>query len=183
MTIDKENEYFFKELAGWSSHKPIMFSALETTKGPILELGVGFGSTKALHEYSSKNKRELYSLDNNKEWLNEYNYYNSDLHKLHYIENWDNENIVDSQFWSVVLVDHAPGERRIVETKRLANKAEILILHDTEPEHRYGYLWDQIWDSFKYIKHYDWHKTCWATAVSNYRDVNNLDIPYFKPLI
>ncbi len=175
-----EHPYFCNDMEGWNSYKPLLIAALEKTSGPVLELGMGSGSTPALHEYCKRNNRKLFSYENNAEYTSKFTHYRSDFHTVDSVTNWD-DCPIDSTRWSVVLVDHAPGERRVVDVRRLASNADILVLHDTEPEHRYGYFWDQIWQYFKHIRHDETYKTCWATAVSNFVDLGELNVPVLPP--
>lgn len=174
--MDKYNTTeFYAGTVGWSSYLPILYAALEYTKfGDVLELGIGSCSTRTMGDYCNYYKRQLYSYDNNAEYAEVFLKHRSEFHSIEIAKNWDNCPI--DKPWSVALVDHAPGERRIVDTMRLAQNCKILVLHDTEPSARHGYLWDEIFGNFKSVRHYD-RFNCWATGVSNFIDLKELNIP------
>ena len=81
---------------------------------------------------------------------------------------------------SVCLVDHACGERRHTDIKRLYNHCDIIVIHDTQPEAT-GYLLDKIWDLFKY--RLNLIMSDGATMVSNKYDVTKFDGLNFKNFI
>lgn len=155
-----------------------MWLALEATKGDVVEMGCGGGSTPALNKYCTEAKRNLYSFDSDKDWLNKYKYLENDYHKLQAVTNWDTvSKLVPNP--SVVLIDHSPGERRIVDVERYKNIDGILILHDTQPQPTAAdYKYETIWKHFKYrvdlrveMNREAGHNRTWASAVSNSFDV------------
>ena len=180
-----EQSKFLTNLNDWNNHAPLLFLALEMTKtGDVIEMGCGDGSTRQLHEYCKATNRKLYSFDTDLEWMVRFADFESPTHKFIHIENdWHiAKDICPNP--SVILIDHAPGERRIVDIKRFAESAQILILHDTQPPPPaadYGY--ERIWELFKYrvdltcpvnpepAPDGTLHNRTWASAVSNYYDV------------
>jgi len=185
----------------WCSHRPLLQIALELTKKsnkPILELGCGYGSTEQLNKYVQTDSRKLYSLETNKEWLSKYNHLNSDKHELVFKPDnlkWDQQKLewtdssnelpdwleyISKDGISVCLVDHACGERRHVDIKRLYDKCDIIVIHDTQPEAT-GYLLDKIWHLFKYRINLIMPDA--ATAVSNKYDLTKFDGLKFKNFI
>jgi hypothetical protein len=162
---------------GNSSHRPLLLLALEETRTSgqaVLEMGMGDGSTPYLHRYCAKEKRVLFSVDNNKDWVAKYKCLEEayGMHRVVHDPNW---NITHDGNYSVVLIDHAPEERRHVDVERLAHRAQILVLHDTEPESP-GYLYDRIWGLFRYrcnivVPYTPENPLASAAAVSNYYDL------------
>jgi hypothetical protein len=54
------------------------------------------------------------------------------------VPSWpESERLVDefSTEWAVVFIDHGPDERRVVDARRLASRAEFVVVHDwVQPE-------------------------------------------------
>ena len=173
-------EKFLNGINDWNNHSFLLWLALEATKGDVVELGCGDGSTRQLHTYCKDTNRNLHSFDTDKEWLSRFDDCISLTHKFTYIENnWHiAKDICPNP--SVILIDHAPGERRIVDVKRFVD-AQILVLHDTQPPPTAAdYGWERIWNLFKYkidltaplnTESNPPHNRTWASAVSNHFDV------------
>ena len=158
----------------WGTHAPILIKLLDRTQGPILELGLGISSTPLLHALSFDQDRFLLSLENDPQFIEMFCRYRSELHQIELVDNWDSADLVAK--WSVVLVDHKPEERRKQEIRRLANFAEYIVLHDSEPTNNSLYEYDQIYPLFKY--RYDYTKTkVHTTILSNFHDLNFLYNP------
>jgi hypothetical protein len=159
---------FFAGIAsGYETHRPVLCEAVLRTRGPILELGTGEGSTLALHAVSAACSRRVFSFDHDRGWIERFLHLRGEHHFLAHVPSWD-DCPIDSQFWSVALVDHKPAERRVVEIGRLAYRAELVVVHDTDsPEYNY----EAIIDSFSYRLEYREHKQ-WTTLLSNYVDVS-----------
>lgn len=132
----------------YGTHLPALLQALARTSGPVLELGMGAYSTPILHAVCELEGRELVSIDNDSRiWLWGVPF-SSDRHLLVHTNNWDRAPI--DRDWDVVLVDHSPGERRVVEIRRLANRARYLIVHDTNRRYEKEYHYSTIWPLFQY---------------------------------
>lgn len=153
-----------------SSHRLLMWYALQATKFQVLELGVGGGSTLLLREYAADNDRILESYESDLEQFKSYPAYHPNT-RIHF-NNGDWKHSPIDQKWSVALLDHSPNRRRRADLTRLANQAEIIVVHDTEP-HNNSYGFDNSWGEFKYkIDSYHWtQKDAWTTAVSNVHDI------------
>ena len=148
---------FLENIENWSNHRPLLYLALQETTGTVCEMGCGYGSTEQLRAYCS-NKRQFISLESNQEWANKFN--------STWVGDWETYQHSD---YDVLLVDHAPGERRHIDIANLKDKAKIIVIHDSEPQAT-GYMLDRIWHLFKYrvdIK----TDGAWATAVSNQIDI------------
>lgn len=176
-------EEFHKGVNDWNNHIPLLWLALEATKtGDVLEMGCGDGSTRQLHGYCEANKRVLHSFDTDRGWMDKFKDCENENHRFHHVVNhWE----IAQQICphpSVILIDHAPGERRIVDIKNYYDHIDgIMVLHDTQPPPTgadYGY--ERIWKYFKYIVHLDAgfnpespnkDNRTWASAVSNHYDV------------
>lgn len=160
-------EQFTQITSNYDSHRPLLWEALEATKGLVVEMGIGYGSTPFLNEYCEGINRQLVSFENNKEWFDKFDGFYS--HEISLINDWD---IVFMRFPSpeVLFIDHAPGERRKIDIAKFANHAQIIVCHDTEPAADHGYKMRAELKKFKYLIDYE-TSGAWATAVSNYIDV------------
>lgn len=158
---------FLKGVANWNNHLYLMWPALYHTSGLVVEFGCGHGSTKQLHDYCEGTNRNLISYENNLEWLEKFNHLESESHKFYYVKDWDSVNITEI---GVLLIDHAPGERRKFDIAKYANNAKIVVCHDTEPAADHGYQMRGELKKFKYQVDYE-SVGAWATAVSNFIDV------------
>jgi len=126
-------EEFLANLANINNHRVLLWEALERTKDsrhPVLEMGCGDGSTPYLRQYCKDNNREFISLETNPEWAAKHS---SKLISTGWpVADW---------FWmkqySVVLIDHKPGEHRRVALELFAAHPvhfEIIVIHDSEPQ-------------------------------------------------
>lgn len=157
------------------SHLPILIKTLLMTDGPILELGTGFFSTPTLHWLCAENKRKLVSYESHESYYEvaKSNYY-TDFHEIILVSDWDKIDI-ESQHWSIVLVDHAPGVRRNVEMVRVANNADYVIVHDTEAKSDWHYNFTKAFHLYKY--RYDYNKLYPETSVlSNFKDLSEFKL-------
>lgn len=161
-------EEFLKDVQNWDNHRHLLWDALNATTGDVVEMGMGQGSTPFLHQYCKDSGRKLFSYDSSLEWANKFAHYSSDSHIIAQVSDWD---IVSETHPSpaVVLIDHAPGERRYIDVQRFANTAKVLVIHDSEPAAT-GYMMDKIWGLFKHRRDHT-SPGAWATAVSNFIDV------------
>lgn len=156
----------------YGTHLAPLIVAINKTKGPILELGTGFFSTPFLHYTATLGKRKLESYDNVNSWIKFFKVYEyqNEYHKLISVKDWDKIDI--ERPWDVVLVDHSPDERRIIEVKRLASYAKYLIIHDSNGRFDVVYHYTRVYPLFKY-------KTDWtqedrhSTVLSNFIDLKN----------
>ena len=160
------------------SYYPLLYKALEATKGEVIEMGTGHGSTPLLHEYCQKHKRLLHSYETEKSWIIKFEGTANELHTFTLLDRmaWDAcSNMHLSP--SVVFIDHAPGERRKEDILKFKDKADIIVIHDTEPTGAGDYQVRQHFPKFKYCVEVlsNWHDPreagAWATALSNTIDI------------
>lgn len=149
-----------------STHFPILAACTVRTTGPVLELGCGDYSTPMLHYIC--NGRRLVSLDHDPGWLERYRDLESHNHSLHLVTDWAAMKMIDNEEWDVAFVDHAPAQQRVYEIKRLMDRAQYIVIHDTEdPGGIYNY--EAILPAFKY--RYDCKRwPTWTSVVSMFRD-------------
>lgn len=153
------------------SHFPILIPIVQMTDGPILELGTGFYSTPLLHWMCAPTKRRIVSYESATPYFEVAKNYLTDWHEVNFVENWANIDI--SQHWSIAFVDHGPGPQRKVEFARLANNADYVVVHDTEPRSDRYYHFSEVAPLYKY--RFDYDKVYPNTSVfSNFHDLKGL---------
>jgi hypothetical protein len=165
---------------GYGTHMGALITSVMNTKGPVFEMGCGDFSTVLLHAICKAQGRYLLSTDTSKEWLGLFLDLKSDIHDFIYVpvyeddwqknpkpEKWDE---IGNQEWGVVFIDHRPGERRRVDIERFSDKAEIIVVHDTEEK---GYMYEYVLSKFKY-RYDDKRYNVYTTVVSNTIDLSSL---------
>jgi len=143
---------------------PLVMAVLKT-EGPIIEFGTGDFSTPILHEICQYQDRLLISYDDHEEWHKNFTDLRTDKHEFHLVEDWSKVPVIPC---GVVLIDHAPAERRVVDIERFQNDCQILVVHDTDAMNYYGY--QPYFDKFKYVWTYERFKKS-TTLLSNFIDV------------
>lgn len=153
---------------------PLVTVALQTADYNFYEFGMGDFSTPVLHEIvthqclSGKSNRRLISFENDSEWLSNFEDLERPWHHIKLLESWDDATISEH---AVVLIDHGPAERRVIDIERFAQKASMIIVHDVEKIQYYGY--EPVLSSFKYRNDYLRYKKR-TTVVSNHINLKNL---------
>jgi hypothetical protein len=132
-----------KRILRYGTHIPILVKIMGITKGPVLEMGCGFSSTPLLYWLCQEQGRKFVSFENDEKWIKKVGY------PVTYVKDWDKADI-EKAHWSVALLDHRPGERRHLDALRLKDKADFIILHDSEPGMDIYYQYSKIYPSFKY---------------------------------
>lgn len=126
------------EQLAWSSFMPSLLACIGATKGPVLELGIGHFSTPALHAYCESANRELYSIEQSKEWYLKFSAMLSSgspsKHTYFGVENYSKtlpEFAKLKKRWAVVFIDHSPGgENRASALKLFLPVSDYVIVHD-----------------------------------------------------
>lgn len=68
-TLAVTRDWFLMNLDAYCSHRPLLWEALRLTPGtPVLELGMGHGSTPYLARYCEQETRALYSAEADPAW-------------------------------------------------------------------------------------------------------------------
>lgn len=163
------------------THLGALIACVNKTKGDILELGMGLGSTIYLHYACTGSKRNLLSLENDKGWLRHFKssqfmhfLYENEYHKLELVDVYEESPLIDKE-WDVVLVDQTPDLSRKETVKKLANKAKYIIIHDSNDD-RHGrstYQYNEIYPLFKYKRIWDLDDRH-ATVLSNFVPLEDL---------
>jgi hypothetical protein len=145
------------------THLPLLKAAAACTGGPVLELGSGDGSTRALHEICASTGRKLLTVENDWGWYKKLSDLRCEFHRFAFVRSWDEAPLLPpvGARWGIVLVDQSPGPARRAAVARY-----------TEPEHErlYDYTPD-LWDRFAYVLH-DERTKCRSTALSDVVDVS-----------
>ena len=160
------------------THIPILAKCICKFGGNVIEFGTGMGSSPVM---AALVEGELCSFESNQSWhkmmssgVHGKNLWSKPNHKLHFVpdQNWDViYDIVDwTKHWSIAFVDHAPGERRIVDILRLKDKVDVILYHDSE-EPSYG--WKALEGHFKSVYEYDVFPVK-TTVVSNKYDLQSV---------
>lgn len=165
-------DQFLKGVDNFDNHRNLLWPALEATsdtQGLVMELGMGHGSTPFLAEYCDATGRELISFESSEEWLHKFKSSGKYSHSMFLVKDWD----IVFDNWSnpdVLLLDQAPGERRMIDLQRFAKSAKIVVLHDSEPAADHGYKCRQYFGLYQYVIDFE-SPGAWATALSNFVDV------------
>jgi len=151
----------------YATHIPVLTTMLcnrdHGMNNPILEMGCGNYSSYTLGLYSGVASCKVFTLDEKQDWINQFKHLETQSHSFQWVDKWEECALIDEYYWSLVLVDHAPGERRKFDIKRLADRADYLVVHDTEEA---GYEYEPVLSLFKYRFDYKVVRP-WTTVVSN----------------
>lgn len=164
-------------MARMATHLPLLLRVFEVSEGDVLEMGTGYFSTLILRWYCEMFGRELYSFESIKSWYEKNKAKPKEFHHLFYTPNFDKAEI--ERHWGLAFIDHGPNERRVKEIERLANYAEYIVIHDTQPNFHNvdlptNYHYEKIWPLFKY--RYDYTKLLpWTSVVSNFHNLDFLN--------
>lgn len=168
-----KNKYRLNASLGkdWTTHMSVLIKAIQCSKGTVAEVGAGPFSTPLLHWLCKEMKRQLVTYENDEMYYNYARAFQSPLHKIRRIENWDRMDF--NTHWGLVFIDHHPNERRGVDVINFKDMADYIVMHDTNQDVKYGF--DKAWEHFKYK--YTW-KECkpWVSVVSNFKDLSNFEV-------
>jgi hypothetical protein len=121
----------------WGSHLVPLMACVCATNGPVLEMGIGHFSTPALHAVCDVMGRDLVSVEQSKEWYEEFKSYSNKRHRVVLVDSYDSDDIICDPWawWSVAFIDNSPGgERRKKDFSRLINNSDYVVVHDYERE-------------------------------------------------
>lgn len=156
-----------------ASHVPLLTRVFDLSEGDVLEVGTGYFSTLLLHWLSAITKRHVYSYESKPYWYNRSLRYESEFHHIILCETYEKADF-DKKCWGMAFIDHSPKHRRPIDVVRLADKAEYIVVHDTDPERDNLYRLGRVWGMFKY--RYDYTKLVpWTTVVSNFKDLSDVE--------
>ena len=104
------------------------------TRGAILEVGTGHWSTPMLHRYCSAGGRKLVSVDEDRNWVEQFADMRVCSHEVRAVKYEQFIPEAAGQQWSVVFLDHSPGPRRAIDALRLIDCADYILSHDYSGE-------------------------------------------------
>ena len=158
--------------ASFATHLPALAGCVAHTDGPVLELGSGLYSTPVLHAMCQG--RELVTTDSNAAWLDRLRYMESDTHRFVHVEDWERLPLLDRD-WSVALVDQSPGRSRARTIARLKDRAEFIVVHDSQAHEYYGF--EPLLSSFRFrADFFEPGIKVRTTVVGDVRDIP-IDVP------
>lgn len=144
-----------------------LMKAVQATTGAVCEMGAGFSSTPLLHWLCLG--RSLVTYESDPDYAHYARHFRTKNHKTRFVENFNEADF--DRHWSVVFIDHSPKrpQRRGDDAIKFKN-ADLIVLHDTEPENATRYGYNKVFPLFKY--RYDW-TLCkpYTSVVSNTIDV------------
>ena len=144
------------------THIPVLVEYLQKTKGDVLELGMGIGSSLILHEMCRD--RKLVSYEDLEPYMNYFTNLRTSWHDVLLASDWNTIDIVKP--WSIVFVDTSPGPSRRDLARKVKDVADYVIVHDTEPQHDRFYRFRRMFEAFKYRKDYTF-SSVHTTVLSN----------------
>lgn len=161
----------------WGSHLPILMKVMSLSKGDVLELGAGLYSTPFLYWLCRDQERKFVSFENDFDWWRMvWNIKDVTQETMItriiegavscHIADWNDLDLENMGRWSVAFIDHSPSRRRIIDIKALANKADFVVIHDTQRNYKFCDF-KQIYPLFRY--RYDYDKSIpHTTVLSNF---------------
>lgn len=160
------------------THIPILAKCVSLFGGNVLEFGIGIGSSPLL---CAMVDGELCSFESDKSWLNMMksgvhakNLWSKSNHVLHLVQptEWDSVyGLIDwKKKWSIAFIDHAPGERRVVDIVKLKDLVDVIVYHDSEAP---CYGWEALDGHFRWKYVYTSFEVT-TTVVSNRIDLSVL---------
>lgn len=161
--------------SNWDTHLPLIWMGLNLSEGLVIEMGSGYSSTFLIRDYCNDNCRGFLSFDSNPEWV-------AKTGSI-FVHDWD-QYTEWQKSCGLLFIDHAPGEHRWKAIAAMADKADIIVFHDSEIGGAGNYQYDKIYPLFKYQLHYNRHGGgAGCSMVSNKIDVSvykGLSLGQFK---
>ena len=155
-----------------ATHIPLLVRVFDLSEGDVLEVGTGYFSTLVLHWLATISQRQVYSYESKESWYGRAKKYENAYHHIVLCNDWETADF-DQRRWGMAFIDHSPGWRRPREVARLANLAEYIVIHDTDPEREGHYEFSKVWGLFKY--RYDYNRLWPSSAVvSNFHDLSHI---------
>ena len=157
---------------GNGSHLPALIKAVAASEGAILEFGVGMFSTPFLHFACHDQKRKLISFEGDWDYYKWYHLFENDYHKVIQVKDGDWQGLELPEHCGVAFIDHLPNSRRRFDIMRVANIADYIVVHDTQPRGEPRYKYSRVFPLFKYRKDFPGYPR--TTVLSNIKDLSNL---------
>lgn len=152
----------------FNSHRELLYLALENTKGTVLEVGMGYGSTFLLEDHCKH--RMFVSCETSRDWFDRIREQKDKWYGvLNLLNSYDEIPLIDI---GLLFVDCAPAEKRKELIAKFKDKASVIVVHDTETTAEYVYGLKDLLSEFKYRLDYQPEKLPHTTVVSNSIDVS-----------
>jgi len=137
------------------SHIPVLIKLIQKIDKPVLELGIGYNSTPLLHWMCKEKLLYLISFESDKKWLDKFKDFNDDSHLVGYHDFENNylsnlPSLAEFDYYGLVFVDHKPARKRRSSVRFFANKADYIVVHDSELADTPAYKYTPVFDEFKY---------------------------------
>lgn len=159
------------------SHIPVLVKLMEHVNKPVLELGVGYSSTPLLHWLCKDKRITLYSAETDNVWADRFKEYSDQFsHYLFYVNNDWNWAFIDDfipRKLGLVFVDNRPAKKRVSNAVYFKDRADFIVLHDSELADHPAYKYDRAYKHFKYVYHYTKVKP-YTAILSNFIDVERM---------
>lgn len=164
-----------RSMARMATHLPLLVRVFDASQGDVLEMGTGYFSTLVLRWLCEMFERELWSYESDARYYRRAALKAKPYHHVIYTPNFDEAQI--ERPWGMAFIDHGPNGRRKTDIRRIADRAEYIVIHDTQPGKHADlptdYDYDSIWPLFRW--RYDYTKVLpWTSAVSNFHDLEFL---------
>ena len=138
-----------------ASHLPALafiLGRLGPSVRSILEVGSGFYSTPLLHAFCAGSKAEHVILESNGQWReNVANLF--DVEVLAFDVNELPDDIVQ-RHWDLAFIDCLVESTRAQHALALKDNADVIVLHDSNPDWNMAYEYSAIIPSWKHSHHF-----------------------------
>jgi len=122
----------------YATHMAVLAACAMRAEGPVLELGVGFYSTPLLHVICAMRGLRLVSVDKVHAWLERFGRLRGPAHELRIASMPADAPDLAQSAWGLAFVDNAQSERA-PWIAALADRADLIVAHDTQVPMSYGY--------------------------------------------
>lgn len=134
------------------SHIPVINKLMARVNKPVLELGIGWNSTPILHWLCKEKNLPLLSFESDQDWLDRFLSFETETHHL-FLHDFMTDIETDFDI-GLVFIDHRPARKRRSSAKFFKDKADFIVLHDSELADDPAYKYTPIYKDFKYRHEY-----------------------------
>lgn len=188
----------------YTTHQPVLNAVARRCDGPIAEFGCGHGSTPLLHEIARQRGLRLLSLEDDQDWLSTFQpNLETPWHEFRLVEDWQEELSRPEwrEQWGLIFIDNEPWEARAAAAKAVHDRAEYVIIHDSDYAAEHGLFGTSArpllgahdrgerdysdlfssWREYFPPEPWPWPTTGPPTLLgSNLRDVNEVPVNYLR---
>lgn len=125
----------------YGSHAAVlagMMAYIADTDGGVLELGAGWYSTPLLHAICAAQRRPLFTVESDTQWLTKFHPYRTEMHELLGRDTVKVDETLDGR-WDLILVDQAPNSDRLLWLNSILacdRQPRFVIVHDMSPKNQ-----------------------------------------------